>query len=192
VRRTWVIVGIVVIAVAIAAAVVIVKATDSGSSSESTTQWADDVCTSLSDWRSSIESLATVSGGSLSRDDLRQKLSDAQVATEQLITDLKDIGPPDTESGTQLKQQLQDSADQLQQSYENLKAQAQDALDADSATAFLQGLAQLAPDFQNLLNETASTLDTLQSTDVAGSSSDEIKQAFDDADSCQALRSAQD
>jgi outer membrane protein OmpA-like peptidoglycan-associated protein len=192
VRRTWVIVGIVVIAVAIAAAVVIVKATDSGSSSESTTQWADDVCTSLSDWRSSIESLATVSGGSLSRDDLRQKLSDAQVATEQLITDLKDIGPPDTESGTQLKQQLQDSADQLQQSYENLKAQAQDALNADSATAFLQGLAQLAPDFQNLLNETASTLDTLQSTDVAGSSSDEIKQAFDDADSCQALRSAQD
>jgi outer membrane protein OmpA-like peptidoglycan-associated protein len=192
VRRTWVIVGIVVIAVAIVAAVVIVKATDSGSSSESTTQWADDVCTSLSDWRSSIESLATVSGGSLSRDDLRQKLSDAQVATEQLITDLKDIGPPDTESGTQLKQQLQDSADQLQQSYENLKAQAQDALDADSATAFLQGLAQLAPDFQNLLNETASTLDTLQSTDVAGSSSDEIKQAFDDADSCQALRSAQD
>jgi hypothetical protein len=192
VRRTWVIVGIVVVAVAIVAAVVIVKATDSSSSSVSTTEWAGDVCTSLSDWRSSIESLATVSGGSLNRDDLRQKLSDAQVATEQLITDLKDIGPPDTESGTQLKQQLQDSADQLQQSYENLKAQAQEALDADSATAFLQGLAKLAPDFQNLLNETASTLDTLESSDVAGSSSDEIKQAFDDADSCQALRSQQD
>jgi hypothetical protein len=192
VRRTWLIVGIVVVAVAIVAAVVIVKATDSSSSSVSTTEWAGDVCTSLSDWRSSIESLATVSGGSLNRDDLRQKLSDAQVATEQLITDLKDIGPPDTESGTQLKQQLQDSADQLQQSYENLKAQAQEALDADSATAFLQGLAKLAPDFQNLLNETASTLDTLESSDVAGASSDEITQAFNDADSCQTLRSEQD
>jgi hypothetical protein len=192
VRRSWLIAGVVIVAAAVVAAVVIVKATDDNSNSVSTTQWADDVCTSLSDWRSSIESLATVSGGSLSRDDLRQKLSDAQVATEQLITDLKDIGPPDTEAGTELKQQLQDSADSLQQSYENLKAEAQDALDADSATAFLQGLAKLAPDFQNLLNETASTLDTLQSSDVAGSSSDEIKQAFDDAQSCQTLRSEQD
>jgi hypothetical protein len=194
-RRNWVVGGIVVAAVAVIAIIlglVYLRDSDSESSSLTTTEWAGEVCTSLSDWRSSITSLADVSGGTLTRDTLRKKLTDAQVATEQLITDLKNIGPPETASGTQLKNELQQSGDQLEKSYENLKSGAQDALDADSTVGFLQGLAKLAPDFQKLLNEISSTIQTLESSNVAGDSADEVKQGFQNAQSCQDLRSKQD
>lgn len=192
-RRKWLVVGLVAAAaIAVVVAVVVIKESDNGSNSLTTTQWADQVCTSLDDWRTSIISLATVSSGGLTRDALREKLTDAQVATEQLIDDLRDIGPPETEAGTQLRNELQQQGDQLEQSYENLKAGAQGALNADSPTAFLQGLAKLAPDFQNLLNEISKTINTLESSNVAGASADEVKQGFQDAEACQKLRSEQD
>ena len=192
-RRKWLVVGLVAVAViVVVAAVVVIRKSDSGSSSLSTTQWAGKVCTSLDDWRTSITSLANVSSGGLTPDALRQKLTDAQVATEQLIDDLKDIGPPETEAGTELRDELQQQGNKLEQSYENLKAGAQDALNANSPTAFLQGLAKLAPDFQNLLNEISTSIQTLESSDVAGASADEVKQGFQNAEPCQKLRSEQD
>src|SRR5439155_109496 len=95
---------------------------------------------SLSDWRTSITSLANVSTGTLTRDAVREKLTDAQVATEQLITDLKDIGPPETASGTQLKQQLQQSGDEREQSYEDLKSGAQGTLARNLQVPVANGL----------------------------------------------------
>lgn len=193
-RRSWLIAGavVLVVAAAIVVAVVLVKNSNSESSTPSTTQWAGEVCTSLSKWRTSITSLATVSGATLDRDTLREKLTDAQVSTEQLITDLQKIGPPETPSGTRLNQRLQQSGDQLERSYENLKSGAQKALDASSTADFLRRLATLAPHFQNLLNEVSTTIDTLESSDVAGDSADEVKEGFDNAESCQKLRSEQD
>jgi hypothetical protein len=185
-------VGAVVVVVAVAvAAVVLVRNSNSESSPSSTTVWAGDVCTSLSKWRTSITSLATVSGVP-SQDDLRKKLTDAQVATEQLITDLKDIGPPETTSGTKLKQQLQQQGDQLEASYEKVKAGAQKALDASSTTDFLQRLSAVLPDFQKLLDEISTTIHTLESSNVAGESADEVRDGFEDAEACKKLRSQQD
>ncbi len=191
-RRSWLIAGIAVVAVAILVAVVLVRRSDSGSKTVGTTEWAGQVCTSLSDWRTSITSLANVSTGTLTRDALREKLTDAQVATEQLITDLKNIGPPETASGTELKQQLRQSGDELEQSYQDLKSGAQGTLDSQSVTGFLQGLAKLAPQFQKLLDQITRTIQTLESSNVAGSSADEVRQGFNDADSCKELRSEQD
>jgi hypothetical protein len=191
-RRTWLIAGgIVVVVVAIVVAVVLVRDSNSESSPSSTTAWAGDVCTSLSKWRTSITSIANVSGVP-SQDDLRKKLTDAQVATEQLITDLKNIGPPETTSGTKLKQQLQQQGDELEQSYEKVKAGAQKALDASSTTDFIQRLSAVLPDFQKLLDKISTTIDTLQSLNVAGESADEVKQGFENAESCKKLRSQED
>jgi ABC-type transporter Mla subunit MlaD len=150
-RRTWLLVAAaaVVVIAAIVVAVVLVTRSNDESSSPSTTQWAGEVCTSLSKWRASITSLANVSGIP-TQDDVRKKLTDAQVATEQLVTDLEDI--------------------------------------AD----LLRRLAAILPDFQKLLNEISTTIETLQSSNVAGDSADEVKQGFENAESCQKLRSEQD
>jgi gas vesicle protein len=190
-RRSWLIAAAVVVVAAVVAviAVVLVRNSNSESSPPSTEAWAGQVCTSLSKWRTSITSLADVSGATLDRDTLREKLTDAQVATEQLITDLQNIGPPETTSGTQLKQQLQKQGDEIQKSYENLKAGAQNALDASTTVDFLRRLSSLAPDFQKLLNQISTTIDTLQSSNVAGDSADEVRQGFENAESCKKLRS---
>jgi hypothetical protein len=190
VRNKWFIGGIVVGLVAIVVAVVAGKLKDSGDSGNvQPTAWANSVCGDLADWKSSITSLADVSGGTLTKESLQQKLADARTATEQLVSELKALGRPDLAEGDQLKQQLDSAADQLNASYESLNAGAQDALGASTPTAFFQGLATLAPQFQKLLDQITATVDDLQNANVAESSKAELTQAFDDADSCQSLKS---
>jgi hypothetical protein len=191
-RRSWLIAAIVLVIVAIVAAVAIAKSRDDSKGNPNAAAWADSACTSISDWKSSITSLADVSGGSLTKDSLQQKLEDADTATQKLVSDLKDLGPPDLEAGDQLKQQLNSDADNLQSSYDSLKSQAQEALNASSASAFLSALAALATPFQDLVNQINTTLDDLRSANVGADAKAELQSAFDDSQSCQNLKSGQD
>jgi hypothetical protein len=191
-RRSWLVAAIVIVIIAIVAAVVITKSKDDSSGKPDAAAWADSVCTSVSDWKSSITSLADVSGGSLTKDSLQQKLDDADTATQQLVSDLKDLGPPDLTAGDQLKQQLNADADSLQSSYDLLKSKAQDATNASSASAFLSALAALAPPFQDLVNQINTTLDDLRNANVGADAKAELQAAFDDSASCQSLKSGQD
>ena len=147
------------------------------------------MCTDISSWQSSITSLADVSGGTLTKDSLQQKLDDAKSATDTLVSELKGLGKPDLAAGDQLQQQLDSSADQLRASYESLQSQAQDALSADTPAAFLQALGKLAPQFGQLLDEIQTTVKNLRNSNAAGSAKTELQQAFDDSASCQSLRS---
>lgn len=178
----------VVVIVSIGDTVLIARLTDDEGGALSTSAWADSVCASLVDWRSSITSLADVSGGTLTRDTLREKLGDADSATDQLVANLRDLGPPDLEAGAEVEQALDDTAHGLETSYQSLKTGAQNAADADTPAAFLQALAALAPDFQRLLDQIGETITALQSASLFGQSSAELERAFADAESCQALR----
>lgn len=187
-RRNWLVAGVVVVIVVIGAAVLIVRLTDEESGSLSTSAWADSVCSSLADWRASITGLADVGGGTLTPEVLREKLAEADRATEQLVTDVMDLGPPDLQAGAEVEQALDDAATGLQASYESLKAEAQAAADAETSAAFLEALAALAPQFQRLLDQIAETTAALQSASLFGESSAELERAFSEAESCQALR----
>jgi len=189
VRRNWLVAAIVLGIGVVVLAAVIARVTEDDSGATDPATWASSVCTSLSDWQASITALADVSGGELTKESLGEKLDTAQTATEQLVTELKDLGPPDLEAGDELKQQLDAAADSLQSSYDSLESGAQDALDADSPAAFLQALAALAPEFQNLLDQIRSTVTELQNANVAEDAKTELQQAFADAESCQALES---
>lgn len=164
--------------VIIAAAVLIARLEDDESGPVSAAAWADSICTSLSDWRSSITALADVSGGTLTPELLNEKLGEADAATAKLVDELKNVGPPDLEDGTDVEQALDDTADGLRAGYESLKAGAQDAADAETSAAFLQALATLAPDFQNLVNQIGDTVAALQSASLFGDASAELEQAF--------------
>jgi hypothetical protein len=170
-------------------AVVVLRSNDDSSGSPSAASWAGSVCTSIDTWRSSITSLADVSGGALTKDSLRQKLDDANTATEKLVTDLQDLGTPDLDAGDQLKANLDTDADTLRSNYDALQTKAQDALDAGSTTSFLSALAGLATPFQNLVNQISTTLEDLRSADnVSADTRAELQQAFDDSDACKKLR----
>ena len=185
-RRNWFIAAIGIGIAAIVIAAVAMRLSDDGP--PTTEEWAGSVCTSLSDWRESITSLADAGGEPLTADSLRDRLGDASDATSDLVTQLRDLGPPDLESGDELEQQLDASTDELESSFESVKASAEEVADAP-AGEFLQQLATVSSDFAALQTAISGTVTTLQNADVAESSKAELQQAFADAPSCESLRS---
>jgi hypothetical protein len=190
VRRNWFIAAIVVgvLAIAVAAVAMRLKA-DNTTSKPTATEWAGSVCTSLATWKSSIASLASTSGGTLNKDTLSQKIDDAQVATETLVSDLKALNPPDLESGDQLEQQLSSDADKLQSSFDALKQGALEATQAGSPADFLKALGALGPQFQSLMDAVSTTVDGLRNANVPASAKSELQAAFANAPACQQLTS---
>ncbi|MGH3135475.1 MAG: hypothetical protein ACRDPV_03125 [Gaiellaceae bacterium] len=188
-RRNWFIAAIVIGIVSIAVAALVMRLTEDDGESTSPTAWADSVCTSLSTWRSSITAISDVSGETLTAESLQESLGDATSATETLVTDLQQLGPPDLDAGDALKQQLDSAASEIEASFDTLSQSAEDATGASSPADFIQALAALAPQFQALLDTISTTVDDLQSSDVAGDAQDELQAAFADASSCQELQS---
>ena len=186
-RRNWFIAAIVIGVAAIAIAALAMRLTED-EGNPSAAEWADSVCTDLATWKSSIESLADVGGGTLTAATLSERIDTAQGATQTLVTELENLGPPDLESGEDLQQQLSASADRLQSSFETLQQGAEQAAQAGSPAEFVQGLTALAPQFQALLDQVSATVDELRSANVAEGAKAELQAAFDDAQSCQELR----
>jgi septal ring factor EnvC (AmiA/AmiB activator) len=159
-----------------------------GSDSSEAEKWASSVCSTVSDWQGEIEDAANEV-----RDEL-QSPSAATVAsietqirtavdeTQQLSTDLKAIGAPDIDSGAQAKQQVDALASQLEAAV-NVAKDAVDALpDNTSLTELAQKLLPLAPAIQDLADSASNTLEAIES------SSDELKDGFNDADACKPYR----
>jgi uncharacterized membrane-anchored protein YhcB (DUF1043 family) len=185
VRRNWFIAAVALGVVAIVIAAIAMRLSDDAP--PTTEEWAGSVCTSLSDWRDSITSLADAGGESLTADSLREKLDDANAATSKLVSELQDLGQPDLEAGDQVEEQLDQSTAELESTYEALKGRADEVADAPPSE-FLQQVAGLASDFAALQTAIANTVTTLQNADVAEESKAELQQAFADAPSCQSLQ----
>ena len=184
-RRNWFIAAVVIGIAAIVVAAIAMRLSDDGP--QTTEEWAGEVCTSLSDWRNSITSLADVTGEPLTADTLRDKLGDAEDATADLVRQLRELGPPDLEAGDELQQQLDESADELESSFDALRDSADAAAEAPPSE-FLQQLAGLASDFAALQTAISSTVTSLQNANVGEESKAELEQAFADAPSCPSLR----
>jgi len=185
VRRNWFIAAIVVGVLAIVVAAVAMRLSDDDGQ-PTTEEWAGSICSSLADWRQSINSLADVGGQQLTPDLLREKLDEASGATSQLADDLRAAGQPDLEAGDQLRDQLDSSTQQLESSFDALKTSADEAADAP-ADEFLQKLAALASDFAALQAAISQTVTTIENADVGEEAKAELRQAFSDAPGCQSL-----
>jgi hypothetical protein len=185
VRRNWFLAAVLIGLAAIVIAAVAMRLSDDGS--QTTEQWADSVCTSLSDWRESITSLADVGDEPLTADTLRDTLDEAGNATNDLVAELRDLGPPDLTAGDDLREQLDESATELESSFDELRESAETALDAPPGE-LLQQLAGLAPEFAALQTAISKTVSGLREADIAEESKAELEQAFADAPSCQSLQ----
>ena len=185
-RRNWFIAAIAIGVVAIVVAAVAMRLSDDNGQ-PTTEEWANSICTSLGDWRESINSLADVGGQQLTPDLLRDKLGEAEDATTQLAQELRDAGTPDLAAGDQLRDQLDSSTEKLESSFDDLKQSAEEAADAP-AGEFLQKLAALATDFAALQSEIAHAVTTIENADVGEEAKAELQRAFSDASACQSLQ----
>ena len=187
-RRNWLIAAVVVGVLVIIGAVVVARLADDDFTSVETTEWAGSVCTSLSEWQGSLQSIGA-NAGAPSVESLEDALDDARSATDELVQDLHRLGPPDLDTGDEVEDALDDAAEGLRDDYDELDSAARDALDAGSSAEALQQLAALAPQAEALVQQARDIVASLQSASLFGEASAELEQAFASADSCQQLRS---
>jgi len=187
VRRGWFIAALVIGVAAIAIAALAMRLSDEDGGDLTASEWADAVCTSLSDWQSSITALADVGAGELTPQSLGERLDEAESATSEMVSELRDLGRPNLEAGDELQARLRADADELEAAFDDLKEGAQRATEVGAAE-FLQALAELAPQFQALLEAVEQTVDDLRAADVSEEARAELEQAFASAPACAELR----
>jgi len=142
--------------------------------------WAGDVCSALSDWRTSVQEAVDSVQASPSADTLRQAAEDADSATEDLVSTLKGLDRPETEAG----QEAQEAVDDLSNDVETARSAIDDAVDDASGAGMLQAVSTIAAALSTLQTEVSSTLDRLEGLDGG----QELKDAFQSNESCDELR----
>jgi septal ring factor EnvC (AmiA/AmiB activator) len=155
-----------------------------GGNSSEAENWANSVCSTVSDWQGEIAQTAQEVQTELQSPNLgtvatiETQIQSAVTATQKLATDLKAIPAPDIDSGTQAKQQVDALASQLQSAV-NIAKNTVDALPENAKlTDLAQKLLPLAPAIQSLATSTKNTVKAIET------SGDELKEGFDKADAC--------
>ncbi len=154
-----------------------------GGGGDSATDWADDVCSAISDWTGSInEATDSLKGGNLSESSLKNAGNEITDATSTFVDDLKGLGKPDTEAGDKAKESVDKLADTVDENVNKIKDAAGDVNSVSSAaTAFSTVQTSLTAMSQAI----SSTFQELQQADGG----DELRNAFEDADSCKEFTS---
>lgn len=154
--------------------------TGTESSATAAGDWANSVCQAFNDWNSSITEAAQSVGENPTEDGIKTAGNDIRSATETLADDLRGLGRPDTDSG----QEAKDAVDQLATSLEASMQKISDAIDNASGTA---GLIAAGTTIVNTLTEMGNQVSTtgqqLEDIDAQG----ELRDAFEQADSCVGL-----
>jgi phage-related protein len=165
---------------ALVLATVVLLAGCGGDESSASEEYANSVCSSLSTWvtdvQATIQSL-TDAGLGTSREDIQSAFDETKNATDTLVNDLEQAGPPDTEDGQAAKEMLDGLATQLQQQLDVI----QRSLDSGA------GLTEIAATVSTAVSAAANAVNTtyqnLQGLDPAG----ELRDAFENSDDCNAL-----
>jgi hypothetical protein len=165
-------------------AVVVAAGCGGRSDKKANEAYANNVCTAIGDWEQQIKSIA----GSLTLGEtqasLQTKVTEAETATETLMTQIKAVPPPDSSEGQAAKQQLEQLATDIDSTANTAKAALTQLQANPSANTISILVATIAPQIQNLANETKTAVSTLKS---AGG---DLASAFKSTDSCQSLGSA--
>jgi len=152
-----------------------------GSGGKSATEWADGVCSAMGDWVNSIrDATSSLRGGNLSENSLTGATDDISEATSTFVDDLRGLGKPDTDAGDKAEESINSLADTVDENVDKIKDAADDVTSPSSAaTAF----STISTALTTMTSAISSTFQQLEQTDAA----DELKKAFEDADSCKEL-----
>jgi hypothetical protein len=142
--------------------------------------YANGVCSAIGDWVTEVKSLATVSPP-ISSATLQKKLTQFKTATENLVSDVKAVPPPNTTEGQNAQKQVSLFVGQVQQTAKAVKSAAAQIPSNASLSQIVPILTPLKPQLTSLANAAQSTAKSLKN--VGGS----LQSAFDSADACKNL-----
>jgi hypothetical protein len=142
------------------------------------TEWADGLCSAITDWTESVQATSnSLKGGNLSEDSLKDAADDFKSATQEFVDDVRGLGTPDTDSGDQAKEEIDQLADSVD---ENVK-KIEDAVDDGGGLATT--ISAVTTALSSMGEQLSAAFTSLQQLDPGG----ELEDAFRDADSCDEL-----
>jgi hypothetical protein len=147
---------------------------------DSTTAWADDVCSAITAWTDSVAASAESLSGNLNEEDLRDTADELADDTEAFVDDLRELGAPETEAGEQARATIDGLADAVEDGISTIRDALENAADASGALAAVSAISTA---MSALADQVAVAFTELEELDAAG----ELEQAFEDAESCQEL-----
>jgi methyl-accepting chemotaxis protein len=176
-RWPWTGVALVVVALAVTAA----GCGGSGNESQTnpTAEWASGFCTAITDWTDSLKDVRSEFSdtSNLSQDGLESAAEDVRSATDTLVSDLKDLGTPDTPSGEDVKS----AVDSLTTTVDDETAQIQETAQGVSSIADLpSAVSEISASLSALSTAFSQTLQTIDNADATG----ELRTALEDSPEC--------
>ena len=177
-----------VLAIVPLVALVAIGAGCGGSDSESETDpvatWASDFCTSVSDWKTELESITSgfSDPSNLSEENIRSAADEAKSATDTLRDELRGLGAPDTDSG----QEVQDAVDSFSSTVEDETEKIQEAAEGVSnLTELPAAISTISTSVSTIITAGTEAKQTVEDADAGG----ELRTAFEDSPECDDLTS---
>jgi hypothetical protein len=173
-----------VLGAALAAATLAAGCGGNDDETSATEAWASGVCSAITTWSDSTRSATeALTGEGSAGDRLDAAISDVQDATTTLVDDLEDLGVPETDAGQEAQDLVEALADDLEENLDTIE----DAADSsDGASETLTAISTISATLVTMGSQASSTFEELQQVDAGG----ELSDAFDQADSCDSLRSS--
>ncbi len=146
----------------------------------SASEWADDLCSALGDWTSSITTAAESVTQDPSRESLETAVNDVEEATQQLADDVEGLETPELESGQQAEQSADELSDALNAEVEQVKETVENA----TLGTLSEAVSAISASFTAMSERISTTLTELGGLDAGG----ELRTAFEEAESCNELQ----
>ncbi len=148
--------------------------------SSATAQWADGLCSSITDWTTQLKDVGSslTDTSSLNEEGITSAVGDVVDATRQLADDVKALGPPETESGQQAQAIVQQLADELQASVQTLEDEFAGGVGGLSGA--LAKMPTVKTTLSTMSEDAQQAFQQLDQLDVGG----ELKSALEQAGSC--------
>jgi hypothetical protein len=170
---------------ALSVAVAVLSAGCGGQSAEE--KYANGVCTDIGNWKDQIkksvndvrDQVQSPGTGTLAA--ISTEVQSAVDATKNFASDLKSRPAPDTDEGTEAKQDLEALGSQAQATVTNVKQTVASLPQNASLSEIASKLAPLAGSLQSLATKSSSTIDSVK---AVGS---KMKDAFENSDACKKL-----
>lgn len=166
----------------------VVAAGCGGSSQSAEEKWANDVCGQVTTWKDSVTTAVNdiqsqvQSPSSASIDSIKSDITTISDATKKLSSGLKSTGAPNTDAGTQAKQQVDAFTTQLDTTVQTAKDKTSSIESGASITSIVSTLASLGPSLQALGTSAQTALKSVQTSSSA------LKDGFQKADNCKPYR----
>jgi copper chaperone CopZ len=179
-HRSLILAAVGVAAVALLVVSYVVRHNDDSSSKKSAADWANGVCTALSTWQSDLKSSVDSVKSSPSQSSIEQAVDDTKSSTNTLVSTLKDLGTPSTESGDKAKSTVDDLSSQLQTGVSSIQTTVENV---SGVSGSLDAVSKVSSTLAAMRDDVKAAYQTISSLPTG-----ELEQAFKDSSSCQSLK----